>query len=251
MSKDISRILKEWPYTPDGDSVRTIVGDDGRERIQRRIDIGVLQIHADGRPDGQSPRGFPSLYEYYQHEAKTYESDLPDRVFRLSSQDCEALQAEALIYYQRRLCFFELKDYARAALDARRNLEVFAFVKRYASEEQDILAMDQYRAFVIFHRAKAEFLGALKAKNYKAAVEAIEAGDSEVREFFREYGREDLIDTSEELRQLREWRKKADRLRPVSPREKLERELQKAVEREDYERAAQIRDELRKGHEQP
>ena len=59
MSQDIEGILDGWEYEPDGLQVRIITGDDGTEKIQMRIDLGLIQMELDGRPDGQRPDGFP------------------------------------------------------------------------------------------------------------------------------------------------------------------------------------------------
>ena len=66
--KDISALLKEWPYQPGQVNARLILGTDNLERVQVRLDLGVLQMFAEGRPDGEQPFGFPSLLEY--HEAR-------------------------------------------------------------------------------------------------------------------------------------------------------------------------------------
>ena len=52
MSKDIAVILNGWDYNPDEVTVRRILGLDGRVKIQMRLDLGILQMEVDGRPDG-------------------------------------------------------------------------------------------------------------------------------------------------------------------------------------------------------
>lgn len=245
MGKDIRRILEGWDFSVGSPLVRRIIGDDGREKIQRRIELGVLQFAVEGRPDGERPHGFPSLLDYYKRQAGKKEgADRPNGPFQLSSSDCASLQMEALLYYQRRLCYFELHDYEGAARDARRNLDLLAFVREYAGNEEDQLAMDQYRAFVTFHRAKAEVLGCLDERKYGLALKHIEQAEAEIRGFYEEYGRDELFETSDEISQFNQWKKQIEGLRPLSRREALERQLKEAVEREEYERAAKIRDEI-------
>lgn len=70
MSKDITTILAGWDFNPDELQVRIIAGDDGRERIQTRVDLGVLQMELAGRPDGQKPHGFESLLDFYEAQRK-------------------------------------------------------------------------------------------------------------------------------------------------------------------------------------
>jgi protein-arginine kinase activator protein McsA len=54
-----------------------------------------------------------------------------------------------------------------------------------------------------------------------------------------------MLDQSGEVQSLETWLTEIRANRPLSAREKLERALCEAVRREDYERAAQMRDALR------
>jgi tetratricopeptide (TPR) repeat protein len=246
MSKDISNILKTWEFSSEDSLVRRIIGNDGREKIQRRVDLGVLQMESEGRPDGVTPYGFPSLYDYLKNLFEEYEENPTDEEFNISPEDCEALQAEALLYYQRRLCFFDLQDYTSAARDARRNLELFAFIRRNAEREEDIINIDQFRGFVIYHRAKAEVLGCLEKKEYDFALNYIDHAERQLMDFYAEYGRGDEFEEGDEYKQLEMWREQIDRLRPLSHQEILQNELTEAVAREEYERAAEIRNEIQR-----
>ena len=58
---DISNILKTWAYEQGTLNVRIIEAEDGRELIQLRIELGVIQMEMDGRPDGVAQDGFSSL----------------------------------------------------------------------------------------------------------------------------------------------------------------------------------------------
>ena len=70
LSHDIRGILDEWEYEPDQIQVRMIRGEDGQDRIQMRIDLGLIQMELAGRPDGQRPHGFESLLESYEAKAQ-------------------------------------------------------------------------------------------------------------------------------------------------------------------------------------
>ena len=58
MNNDISPILGDWDYAPGELSVRKVEGDDGRSKIQIRMDLGLMQLEWDGRPDAVSPHGY-------------------------------------------------------------------------------------------------------------------------------------------------------------------------------------------------
>ena len=70
MSQDIRPILAGWEFEPDRVQVRIITGDDGSEKIQMRIDLGLMQMEIAGRPDGERPEGYESLLESYEAAAQ-------------------------------------------------------------------------------------------------------------------------------------------------------------------------------------
>ncbi len=49
---DLDDILQDWPYQPRTVSARLVRAADGREVLQMRVDMGVLQMETSGRPDG-------------------------------------------------------------------------------------------------------------------------------------------------------------------------------------------------------
>jgi len=57
MSLDLNTVLRDWPHENGKIKVRKILGLDGREKLQLRIDLGVLQMELTGRPDGLRPHG--------------------------------------------------------------------------------------------------------------------------------------------------------------------------------------------------
>jgi len=64
-------------------NVRLIEGADGEPRIQVRLDLGIIQMHTEGRPDGQRPNGFGSLLEYFEARIDDegpfpFEGDIPE-----------------------------------------------------------------------------------------------------------------------------------------------------------------------------
>jgi hypothetical protein len=66
MDFDISQMLEQWDYRPGQVIVRKFKGRDGKEKIQLRVDLGLLQMNAEGRPDGKRPFGHSSLFDYFQ-----------------------------------------------------------------------------------------------------------------------------------------------------------------------------------------
>ena len=86
MSFDISHYLEQWEYQPGQVVVRKFVGKDGREKIQLRVDLGLLQMNATGRPDGKLPFGHESLYEHFQNRLRLHlEGTSAEAPFRRSA----------------------------------------------------------------------------------------------------------------------------------------------------------------------
>ena len=248
MNPDISKLLDEWDYTgPDKLIVRKIEGEDGRTRIQMRVDLGILQMEWFDRPDGKRPHGKPSLLDHYLEKLEQQKADKgPDAQLNLSHEDCVNLQSESLQYYYRRICMFELESYHEACRDAEHNLQIMEIVRTQAENDDDRLSLEQYRPFVIMHRARARSLIATGKDNIDEALRHIEEGIEEIEHFFRSYDRDDLVKESQELKILRDMAEEIQKQKPRSEEDRLRAELTEAVEKEEFERAAEIRDELKK-----
>lgn len=247
MGNDIKPLLDGWPYDPGKLCVRTIKGADGREKVQLRIEMGMLQMELTGRPDGQRPHGYESLLHYYRAKARSAEEKTGSKEevdFSLDSETCMMLQIEALQYYHRRISFLELEDYERARQDAQRNLDLFDFVKAYAADDEEKLAFEQYRPFVIGHRVRASTLLKLESSDYDGALSDIEEGIEEIQTLYAEFDRPDLVADSEEIEFLKEWADEIRQDRPRSISQDLQDQLKEAVALEDFERAAEIRDRI-------
>jgi hypothetical protein len=247
MDFDISHLLAQWNYQPGQVVVRKFLAKDGREKIQLRVDLGLLQMNAEGRPDGKRPFGHTSLLEYYQ--ARLYKhlaaKNGSDEGFKLKAEDCAKLQLEALQYHHRYICLLELEDYAGVVRDAERNLAVFDFVEKFAESSELVWALRQFQPQLLLILTRARGAQALKAEDYGLAIQVVEEGLERIRGFYRESTGADAADQSGEVLSLESWLEEIRGRRPLSQKERLERALLDAVKSEDYERAAQVRDELR------
>lgn len=246
MTKDIGPILEGWDYNHNEITVRRIKGVDGREKIQMRIDLGLIQMEVDGRPDGSRPYGHESLLEHYRTLAEEHRKRMGTQErFRLDTEDCVRLQQEAIQYYHRYLSFFQLEDYPHAVRDTERNLRLFDFIKQYADDDDARMAFEQYRPYVIMMNTRARGSLALERKDYDRVLQLIDQGIQRIQRFHKESEQNQLIDVSREIAFLEHWAETIQQMRPLSRRERLEQELDTAIQTQEYERAAQIRDELR------
>lgn len=246
MSKDIALILGSWEYNASEVTVRKILGVDGREKLQMRLDLGVLQMETDGRPDGKTPNGCDSLLEYCQQRLQRYkERHGGTEGFELSGDECSDLKQEAMQYYYRYLSLFHLCDYLDVIRDTEHNLRLFDLIREYAVEDSDRLSLEQFRPYVLMMNTRARACLSLDERDFDRALDQINDGVGRIEDFLREVDREEMIESCREIVFLQEWSERIRNNRPLSDADRLRRELRLAVEAENYERAAQIRDQIR------
>lgn len=246
MNNDLTAILRGWEHNPNEVTVRRIVGEDGREKIQMRLDLGVLQMELEGRPDGRRPHGFESLFEYHldRREHHVLRHGSVDE-WQISADECSDMRQESMQYYYRYLSLFHLGDYYGVMRDTSRNLRVFDLVRDFAADDDERSSLEQFRPYVMMMHTRARACLSLEEHEFDRALSQIDEGIERLEEFFRDVDRPELADSSREIEFLRDWSERIRTNRPLSPEERLRRELRTAVEAEDYERAAQLRDEIK------
>ena len=269
MSKDISPILAGWNYDPANAMVRIISGDDGRDKIQLRVDLGVLQMELDGRPDGKQPEGHASWLDYYESQQKEFDAAHPDEPsYELGGEDCERLWQESVQYYHRYLSFWHLKLFELCRRDTNRNLRLFAFIRAHVADRKSVLQFDQWRPYVILMNTRATAVPLLENDNYVEALKVIDAAVEAIEEFLEEYEQSHRADQCVELTELHRWHDQVinsmeknteqdsgqGEQRSQSPHgpdenlseQSLRRKLDEAIAAEEFEKAADIRDEIRR-----
>jgi hypothetical protein len=204
----------------------------------------MLQMELTGRPDGTRPDGYESLLD--AHERRAAAEEARGETYTLDSGACAALLREGTQYYQRYHAAFHIQRYDLVMLDTERNLRMFGFVVRHAQRQRDRVQLDQYRPYVLMMRTRAAGHMALATNDYEAALAAIDEGIAAIRGFLREYNQADNEAECRELGALLRFRREVEGERPVGPAERLEQQLTLAVEMEDYEEAARLRDQLRR-----
>lgn len=235
--ENIDRILRDWPYDPDGISVRVKKGDDGRRILQMRLDLGMLQLETSGRPDGLQPHEMPSVLEYLTSRVAAAGEE-----YELSDEECEEADREFVQYYHRRVCWLALREFPEAVLDADHTLKLMDICRDHSPDEQWTLSHEQYRPFVMFHRTQAAALAALGEHGAEAAVEEISKGLDQIRAVFADYEAEEQFDEDELVSRLIELRESLRQHFSVG--RTLQEQLEDAVASEKYELAAEIRDEM-------
>lgn len=254
-----------------------ITDNQGEQKVQVRVDLGILQMNADGRPDGEQPFGYPSLLEYFEDKAEgiddpreggprgpnsrgmresegelegaegasSGESAGAAENLELSSEDCRSLREEAAQFYQRYVACLALEEFDRVVRDTTRNLRVLDLCSKYAVEDQDKQVLEQFRPYIIMVRARALASQAIKENELKAGVLALDEALEGIKKSYEQTGRGKQYEKSEEVRMLRSMREALMPKLPISQKEELKQRLQRALDTENYELAAILRDELK------
>ena len=323
MKRDISAILKEWPYTPGQVNARMVTGADGLERVQVRLDLGILQMYADGRPDGERPFGFPSLLEYFEAKLDEAQADARDHAgppdegdeegegperrrkgragegalaggddegtptddtphesphdtphesphdtpheagaggdgtsgvgspggaattLTLDEDACRALREEAAQYYQRYVACLALDEFERVVRDTTRNLRVLDLCAKHAGGEHDRTVLEQFRPYILMVRARALASQSIRENELRCAMLALDEALDRLKRYYTEMGKPQLFHAAEEVKMLHAMREALVPKLPISQKAELRQRLQRALETENYELAAILRDELK------
>lgn len=242
MKRDLhlDRQLKQWKFDPHTLSVRIVKGGDGRDVIQMRVDMGILQLETTNRPDGDSPHKHPSYLDYLVNRR------LEDAEFELDENECNEVDREFMQFYHRRICWLRLQFYRRAVMDADHTLKLMEVAHQHSPDDDWASSHEQYRPFVWFHRTQAEALAELEENGAEEAVQAVTRGLDAIREIFVEHDVEEQFESDELVVRLVELRESLRREYDVG--RTLQEQLDEAVQKEQYERAAELRDELAKRH---
>jgi hypothetical protein len=242
MDSDIDAALRDWEYKPGVVQARMIKAQGGRDVIQLRLDLGLLQMETADRPDGSRPFGFATLLDYLRDQAR--QAAQRNETFTLNEEQCQEADREFVQYYHRRLSWLALRNFGQAVADADHTLEFMDFVRDHSPGEEYTQAHEQYRGFVVFQRTQAAAAWAVEKENPEKAIDEILQGLDQLRTFFAAYDLEDQLEENGMVQQLRKMEKSLRKEHSIEAT--LQEQLADAVAKEQYEAAAQIRDALRR-----
>ncbi len=242
MSQDIDAPLQGWDFKPGVVQARLVQAADGRQVIQMRVDLGILQIEITDRPDGARPHNCPTYFDYLRQQARVAER--AHQAFTLSEEQCEEADREFIQFYHRRICWLALRNFARAVADSDHTLAFMDFVREHAPSDEYRQAHEQYRGFVIFQRTQAAAALAVEKDDAEAALDAIHDGLEKLRAFFAAYDVEEQMEENAMVQQLRKMDRSLRKMHNIEAT--LQEQLDQAVANEEYEIAAQLRDKLRR-----
>jgi hypothetical protein len=165
--------------------------------------------------------------------------------FALEGRECEDLFQEAWQYYHRYLSLFYLENYVGVVEDTEHTLKIFALVQHYADNDDDKWYFEQYYPHAAMMQARARAMLALEDDKYPVALEEVQKGISRIEKFLEEWDGDVLEEDLPELAFLHDWYEELEKERPLSQQEQLERDLCTAVEAENFEEAARLRDKIK------
>lgn len=236
-SQHIDDILGQWRHEAGRPNARIVPGGDGRDVIQLRIDMGVLQMEVEGRPDGRRPHGAETYHDFLISQAVKFGDE-----FTLTEEHCVEIDREFIQFYHRRISWLALHEYGRAADDAKHSLDLMDFCRDHSPDEQWTLSHEQYRPFVLFHHTHALALWRLDEEDAEAAIQVLNEGLDRFRELYAEFDAEEQLEEDELAEQLVELRESLRERHNVG--RTLHERLADAVAAEEYELAAKLRDQI-------
>ena len=162
----------------------------------------------------------------------------------ISHKDFLLLQNEGIIFYYRYLVLFQIGEFERTARDTDHNLQICDLVEKYTDNEDDKKELLQYRPYILRMFAVSKAMVSLHKQLKAAANEIIESAINEIENMPN-------IDTPafqfERVRSLNYLKSTLKQLieQMITPLDRLNIELDVAVQEENYERAAELRDKIR------
>jgi len=243
---DLQAALCDWPYDPEKISVRKILGVDGAVRIQMRVELGILQLEAEGRPDGARPYGCGSLLEFHHKRLARHERRNGTPIgYDISSHECYALRAEASLYYRRYIAFFVLEEYDGVVRDTSHSLAIFDLCRDFALEPEDNSVMEEFRPYVLMMDSRGRAYQALGEQQVSSALAHVNRGIMHIKGHYEARGQLEAVASSEELRILRALGLKLSEQVPQDSVLVTRKALRAAIEQERFEEAARLRDALK------
>jgi hypothetical protein len=242
--------LQGWPYDPEPGEViaREIRARDGRTVLQVRVELGVLQMEVGGRPDGTRPHGFTTYLDYlrYRADSRGHAPGGKGPQWTMSRVHCAAADREFIQYYHRRVAWLALQHYDRALLDADHTLALMDFIRAHSGDEEYVDSHEHYRGLVLFHRTQAAAALALERRRPDEAIDVVRDGIGRLNA--HQVGLSDDPAHSDDptptlVEQLHVL--EGEIRENFAVEKTLGEQLDEAVAAEDYERAAQLRDEIR------
>ena len=125
-------------------------------------------------------------------------------------------------------------------------MELFRFVNRYAEREEHRENLEKWWPYILRINGVARAMIAVGDQDYDSALLIVRSTRARIGTWPEVEAEEFYIERERSEAALDELEQEILQKRPLSQKEQLERRLQEAVDSEDFEKAALLRDELKK-----
>src|SRR2546423_1812257 len=105
--------------------------------------------------------------------------------------------------------------------------------------------LQQFRPYVVMMNTRAKASIFLAQGKFADAIAEIERGREAIVDFLQQSNFPELVSKSAEIAFLDEWLEEVKAKRPLSKLEVMQREMETAIAKELYERAAELRDAIK------
>lgn len=240
MKEDISKLLNAWTFDTENVAARWITGENGHPMVQLRVDLGILQMELEGRPDGQTPLGYSSLMDYLLGKEDA------GNILTLDDKILVELQREGAQFYHRYLAFSALGYHDGVMRDTEHNLELIYLISRYRLDEEAAWEFYRFFPYVRMMNARAQAEKFLESARFIDAEQSLTAAVEDIKDFSEDFGFSAEATPVQEIQALNDMVLKVRKMQPKSEEQSLREKMDAAIESEDYESAATLRDQLRR-----
>ena len=115
----------------------------------------------------------------------------------------------------------------------------------HTDREELSWTLQQFRPYVLMMNTRAKASILLAQGKFAEAMIEIEHGRDAILDFFQKSNFPELASKSSEIAFLDEWLEEVRSKRPLSKLEIMQREMETAIAKELYEKAAELRDAIR------
>lgn len=209
---DLTKLLADWEYNPKTISVRKLLGLDGRDKLQMRVDLGVLQMECEGRPDGQSvkislgeddedTKSFPSYLELVVFLFQQHEQQESVTQFHLNPETVHILRREASQFQERCTAFEILSEWEPALRDVQHCIAILDMVRDYADAA---LTLEDYRVYLLSKRARIQATLEISQEEIPSAIAHVKRAILEIQQHLADCtdGCDDAVDEIAKLQKL-------------------------------------------------
>ena len=187
----------------------------------------------------------PVMSEYLAERKRATRAEQKGEAYELTPEQCAELQQEGIQYYHRYLSLFQINDFEGVVRDTQRNLDLFSFVNEHTDREDFSWGLQQFRPYVLMMNTRGKASIFLAQGKFADAMAEIERGREAIVDFLQQSNFPELASKSAEVAFLDEWLEEVKSKRPLSKLEIMQREMETAITKELYERAAELRDAIK------